>query len=270
MSIQSVARVELIPQPSTIRARRKAKFHLDVTNNEALPVDIALTGDAPDVAVSFTPPAMTLQPGQRAVARAEVKGPRRWSGERTQHNILITARGRASSTSVTAAYVQRPLFAHRLRMVVAGADRGRPVARSDRWRRTVAVEPRRRIRATLQIIGTDTNGDGIPDSFIDADGNPVTGTDTNGDGIPDSFIDADGNPITGTDTNGDGIPDTLVDAEGRPLKAIDTDGDGRPDTLSNGAPLPDGDRRRPRPNRRPPSCEAPSRSTATRPASRSR
>ena len=103
VSIQSVARVELVPQPSTIRARRKAKFHLDVTNNEELPVEIALTGEAPDVAVSFTPPAMSLLPGQRGVARGDVKGPRHWSGERTQHNILITARGRASSCASSTA-----------------------------------------------------------------------------------------------------------------------------------------------------------------------
>lgn len=239
VSIQSVARVELVPQPSTIRARRKARFHLDVTNNEALPVDIALSGEAPDVTVSFSPPAMSLQPGQRAVAKADVRGPRHWSGERTQHNILITARGRASSTSVTAAYVQRPLFAHRFRMVVAGltvialwlaAIGGAALWLSNRDDGT---------EASATIVGVDTDGDGIPDAFRDADGNPVTGTDTNGDGIPDEFRDADGNPITGTDTDGDGIPDTLVDAEGRPLKAVDTDGDGKPDTLSNGAPLPD-------------------------------
>ena len=239
VSIQSVARVELVPQPSTIRARRKARFHLDVTNNEALAVDIALSGEAPDVTVSFSPPAMSLQPGQRAVAKADVRGPRHWSGERTQHNILITARGRASSTSVTAAYVQRPLFAHRFRMVLAGltvialwlaAIGGAALWLSNRDDGT---------DAGAVIVGVDTDGDGIPDAFRDADGNPVTGTDTNGDGIPDEFRDADGNLITGTDTDGDGIPDTLVDAEGRPLKAIDTDGDGKPDTLSNGAPLPD-------------------------------
>ena len=40
VSIQSVSRVDLVPQPSTIRARRKARFHLDVTNNEPLPVDV--------------------------------------------------------------------------------------------------------------------------------------------------------------------------------------------------------------------------------------
>ena len=238
VSIQSVARVELVPQPSTIRARRKAKFHLDVTNNEELPVEIALTGEAPDVAVSFTPPAMSLLPGQRVVARGDVKGPRHWSGERTQHNILITARGRASSTSVTAAYVQRPLFAHRFRMVLAAvtvvavwlaAIGGVALWLSNRDDGT---------EASVQLVGVDTNGDGIPDAFFDADGNPVTATDTDGDGIPDSFVDADGNPITGTDTNGDGIPDTLVDADGNPLTAIDTNGDGKPDTLSNGAPLP--------------------------------
>ena len=238
VSIQSVSRVELIAHPSTIRARRKANFHLDVSNNEPMPVEVELIGEAPDVAVSFTPSMLLLQPGQRVVTKGRIKGPRRVSGESTQHNILITARGRASTTSVTAAYVQRPLFAHRLRMAVAAltvialwltAIGGALLWLSNRDDGTDAA---------TELVGVDTNGDGIPDAFRDARNRPVIATDTNGDGIPDTFVDADGNLITGTDTNGDGIPDTLVDANGKPLKAIDTNGDGKPDTLSNGSPLP--------------------------------
>ena len=44
-SIQSVSRVGLTPQPSTIRARRRAEFHLDVANNEPESVEVELTGD---------------------------------------------------------------------------------------------------------------------------------------------------------------------------------------------------------------------------------
>ena len=238
VSIQSVSRVELIAHPSTIRARRNADFHLDVSNHEPMPVEIELIGEGPDVDVSFTPSTLSLQPGQRAVTKGRIRGPRHVFGEPTQHNILITARGRASTTSVTAAYVQRPLFAHRLRMVVAA------VAVVALWLAAIggtALWLSNRDDGTndaAKIVGVDNDGDGIPDAFRDAQGRPVTGTDTNGDGIPDTFVDADGNPITGTDTNGDGIPDTLVGIDGKPLRAIDTNGDGKPDALSNGAPLP--------------------------------
>jgi len=236
LSIASVARVDLEPQPSTIRGRRRAKFQVDVTNHEPQVVAVTLDAEATDVAVQFGVDAFSLAPGQRAVAKAKLKGPRHWAGEPTQHNIVITARGRASSTSTTAAYIQRPLFAHKLRMAVValtvialwlGAIGGVAFWLANR---TDDAGP-----TSAELIGVDTDGDGITDSFFDADGNPVTGTDTDGDGIPDAFVDANGNPVTGTDTDGDGIPDTLVDADGNPLEAVDTDGDGVPDGLSDGS-----------------------------------
>jgi hypothetical protein len=234
VAIASVARVDLVPQPATIRARRRAGFHLDITNHEPQPVSVTIDGDAPDVSVSFAPDTLRLEPGQRTVAKGTIKGPRRWTGEPTQHNILITARGQASSTSVTAAYVQRPLFAHRLRMAVAaltvialwlGAIGGVAL-----WWSNRESPP-----ADAQIVGVDTTGDGTVDTFRDANNQPVTATDTNGDGIPDSFVDADGTPIPGTDTNGDGIPDTIVSPDGTKLQPVDTNGDGTPDALSDGS-----------------------------------
>lgn len=236
LAIASVARVELTPTPSTIRARRRASFHLDIANHEDQPVDIVLEGESPDVEVRFEPDRFRLLPGQRAVATGRIKGPRLLTGETTQHNILVAARGRSATTSVNAAYVQRPLFAHRLRGLLAavtvialwlGAIGGVALWWSGRDDGTTAD--------AAQVTGVDTNGDGIPDAFFDADGNPVTAVDTNGDGIPDSFLDADGNPIPGTDTDGDGIPDTVVGPDGKPLVAIDTDGDGVPDALSDGS-----------------------------------
>jgi hypothetical protein len=234
VAIASVERVDLVPQPATIRARRRAGFHLDITNREPQPVSVTLDGDAPDVSVSFAPDTLRLQPGQRAVAKGTVKGPRRWTGEPTQHNILITARGQASSTSVTAAYVQRPLFAHRLRMAVAA------LTVVSLWIGAIIVvgvwwSNRESTTAVAQIEGVDTTNDGKIDTFRDADGRPVNATDTNGDGIPDSFVDADGVAIVGTDTDGDGIPDTIVSPGGDKIEAVDTDGDGTPDALTDGS-----------------------------------
>ena len=235
ISIASVARVEMTPQPSTIRARRRADFHLDIVNNEPQQVQVELTGEAPDVEVAFTPSALLLQPGQRAVSKGRVKGPRNLAGEPIQHNILVTARGRASTTSVTAPYIQRPLFAHRLRSVVAGitvvalwlaAILGAGIWLANRDDGS---------SDTIELIGKDIDGDGTIDVFVLSDGTSVTGTDTDGDGIPDRFVDADGNVILGLDTDGDGIPDAIVDVDGDEIDAVDTNGDGIPDTLSDGS-----------------------------------
>jgi hypothetical protein len=232
VSIGSVERVLLTATPATIRARRRARFHLDVANNEELPVALSLDASAPDVEITLTPDRVELAPGQRIVASAKVKGPRHWSGEPTQHNLILTARGRASSTSITTPYIQRPVFVHRARMLIAGltvialwlgAIGGVALWWSNRDTGGSDV--------ATQIVAVDTNGDGIPDTFFDAAGNQLVAVDTNGDGVPDSFTDAAGNPITGTDTNGDGVPDAFVDADGNPIRGIDTDGDGVVDTF---------------------------------------
>ena len=240
ISIASVERVVLTAIPSTIRARRRTTFHLDVENNEAAPVTVQLDGSAPDVDIAFTPDRFEVAPGQRVVTTARVRGPRHWSGEPSQHNLLLTARGRAASTSITTPYIQRPVFAHRARMLIAGltvialwlgAIGGVALWLSNRD--SGATD------ASTTIVAVDTDGDGVPDAFFDVDGNPLVAVDTDGDGIPDSFTDADGNPITGTDTDGDGVPDSFVDANGNPIKGVDTDGDGIVDTFldANGNPI---------------------------------
>jgi hypothetical protein len=240
VSIASVERVELTAIPATIRARRRAKFHLDVENNELLPVTVQLDGSAPDVQVSFTPDRFEVAPGHRVVSTATVKGPRHWSGETTQHTLVITARGRAASTSITTPYIQRPVFAHRARMLLAGftviALWLAAIGGAALW---LSSRDSGSADSATGIVAVDTNGDGIPDAFFLVDGTPVTGTDTNGDGVPDSFVDANGNPITGTDTDGDGVPDSFVDANGNPIKGVDTDGDGVVDSFvdANGNPI---------------------------------
>ncbi|MET0908932.1 MAG: carboxypeptidase-like regulatory domain-containing protein, partial [Ilumatobacteraceae bacterium] len=205
ISIGSVARVELVPLPSTMRGRRRAKFKLDIVNNEVVPVDLAISAEAADVEITFRDPAVRLQPGERMLTTAQVRGPRHWSGESTQHNLVITATGRASSTSTTAAYIQRPLFAHRARMVLAavtvvalwlGAIGGVALWWSNRADDQLADD------ATFEVVGVDTDGDGVLDQFTDADGNVITGIDTDGDGETDAFFDSSGAPVP--DPRGDG------------------------------------------------------------------
>src|SRR5690606_6634006 len=199
VSVASVERVELTPYPSTIRGRRRANFRLDLVNHEDTPVDVAIEGSAPEVQVRFAQPRVQLLPGQHAVTKGKLKGPRRWSGEPTQHTVVSTARGRAPATSVTAAYVQRPLFAARPRMITAAlvvsALWAGAIGACAWWWSERGSDDGDQAATSGQIDGVDTDGDGVLDTFFDADGNVVYAVDTDGDGEPDAFFDADGNPV---------------------------------------------------------------------------
>ncbi len=121
LAIASVERVELRATPTPLRGRRKVKFVLDVVNREPHTVELLLESETPDVDVSFEMPTMTLGPGQQSWTRGRVRGPRKLVGDRTQHNLKLVARGRAASSSIAVPYVQRPVFAYRLRSAVAVA-----------------------------------------------------------------------------------------------------------------------------------------------------
>ena len=121
LAIASVERVELRATPTPLRGRRKVKFVLDVVNREPHTVELLLESETPDVDVSFEMPTMTLGPGQQSWTRGRVRGPRKLVGDRTQHNLKLVARGRAASSSIAVPYIQRPVFAYRLRSAVAVA-----------------------------------------------------------------------------------------------------------------------------------------------------
>jgi hypothetical protein len=119
LSVPSVERILMETVPSTIRGKRRPKFILDLTNNEAQPVTFVVDGSANNVRVRFEEDHFQLAPGERASTQAKVRGPRRVFGQPTQHNLLLSARGVASSTAITTPYVQRPLIASRIRSIVA-------------------------------------------------------------------------------------------------------------------------------------------------------
>ena len=116
------------------------------------------------------------------------------------------------------------------------------------------------ILAANPLLNEDADGDGIPnrlDLDSDNDGTPDVaengGTDTNGDGILDGYVDVDGdgfNDLVDTDDNtqvgtGDGgtaliVPDTDGDTNPDYLD-LDSDNDGIPDVTENGGTDADGD-----------------------------
>ncbi|MEX2628085.1 MAG: hypothetical protein WD225_14470, partial [Ilumatobacteraceae bacterium] len=120
VSVDSIERVQLAPSPSTVRGGRKARFTLDLVNNEPAPVDIALSGGGPDVDVGFEPPSLRLRSGERGWVRGHIRAKRRWSGESVHHVLEVDARGRSSTASTTVAYLQRPTIPGSARNFVAG------------------------------------------------------------------------------------------------------------------------------------------------------
>ena len=119
LSVASVQRVAMRSTPGTLRARRRAAFDLDLVNNESHPVELMLGADGDDVSVRFRDPSLTLLPGQRGMTRGRVRARPRLFGDDVQHNVKVTAQGRASRTSLLVPFVQRPLFARRMRSLVA-------------------------------------------------------------------------------------------------------------------------------------------------------
>jgi hypothetical protein len=101
----------------------------------------------------------------------------------------------------------------------------------------------------VEAGGTDSNGDGMMDTFTDADNdgfNDAVDTDTNNDGT----IDNAGNELqlTGTDTNNDGKPDSYPegDFEGDGILDqwdVDSDNDGITDVTEAGGTDANGDGR---------------------------
>ena len=119
VSVESVADVLLRAEPSIIRGSTRGKFRLDIENRESTPVTLELVGGATDITATFKPGEVYLNPGERATSKGKLKGRRRWSGDPEQHFVTLTARGRASSTSITTRFVQRSMFPWRFRRLVA-------------------------------------------------------------------------------------------------------------------------------------------------------
>ena len=235
VAIESIERVALSSEPSTIRGRRRAKFSLDVVNHEPHTVDVSLVGSAPDVSVRLVPGAVQLHPGQRLWVRGRLRGPRRWFGEPRQHVVTFSARGRASATSTTAPYIQQPLVPFRLRNIVAAlvvialwlAAMG-TVAWWVNGRDDEAADS-----ADTAGQQTDADGDGVLDPLPDtadggtpgADGQQPGGSGEGGDGgggsasgAPPGLARKTHTVVKGTVTTGDTGDASGVDVVLAPIK----------------------------------------------------
>lgn len=237
VSVESIDKLGLDVTPAPIRGGRSAGFVLGVSNGESTPISFTLDAEATDVKVRFKTPAFRLLPGEHATTRAKVKGPRHLLGETLQHNLIIAARGKAASTTITTPYIQKPVFARKLRAVVAGlavialwlaAIGGVALWLSNRNDDATDQEVAAGAddAALIQLI--DANGDPLQNgpytvladgTIVDDDGNPVDGFSVDENG---NVVDDDGNPINGVFV--DPETNTLVDENGTPIGLPPEDG----------------------------------------------
>ncbi len=117
--VDSLDRVLLHVNPSTIRGRRRGRFRVELDNRADETVDLALHGEGHHLAVTLRPPRIVLGPGERAQARGVVKGPRRVFGEPDHHVVAVVAQGRSGPRQTTATFLQRPLFPRGARTFLA-------------------------------------------------------------------------------------------------------------------------------------------------------
>lgn len=236
--VESIAHVDMVIEPVPIRGRRRAKFALTVGNSDSVPVSFAVDGEAAEVSVRFKSSAFRLLPGERASTRARVRGPRLLVGEPTQHNLVIAARGKASATTITAPFIQRPLFAHRARGLVAALAvvalflSGIAGVLVYRDRVNNGSNTAGKVVNAALIKLEAPNGEALDDgpyvaqadgTILDADGNLLVGFTVDAEG---NLLDQNGQPIAGVEVESG--TNVLVDSEGTPLGLPPLDADGNP------------------------------------------
>lgn len=191
VSVESVAGVLLRAEPSVVRGRAKGKLRLALENREPNPVELELVGSGTDIGVSFKPSRVVLQPGQRAISKGKLTGKRRWSGDEEQHFVTLTARGRASSQSITTRFVQRSMLPWRFRTLVAAVlvlSLWLAGALVYVWYQNSKTEDAADGTSTEQTSDSDQPGDGSGDGT--GDGSATDG-DASGSGGSDAEAEAD-------------------------------------------------------------------------------
>lgn len=192
LTVERIDDIAMAVVPAIMRGSRRARFKLDIDNRSDRPVELELSGEAPDVEVLMEPDRVVLRPGERVRTSGRVRAERLASGDPVQHSVTIAARSRSAPVYASATFHQRPLLPHGFRTAVAMllilAVGAAAIFAGYRW------WDGRQEEARPHLI--DTDGDGIPDT-------PASDlVDTDGDGVDDT----PGNVLV--DSDGDGIPDT--------------------------------------------------------------
>jgi hypothetical protein len=85
--------MRLDAQPKMVRARRSARYVLELVNYGNVPLDVTLTASDPDrnVQATFTPPRRRVEPGAVVAIMLALRGPRMFTGAEMDRSITIEA-----------------------------------------------------------------------------------------------------------------------------------------------------------------------------------
>lgn len=86
--------LRLESRPRVMRARRGARYVLELTNTGNVPLDVAMDGVDPDrnVQTTFAPERRRVEPGGTAPILMSARGPRMFTGAEVDRTIVIAAR----------------------------------------------------------------------------------------------------------------------------------------------------------------------------------
>lgn len=241
VTVGSIDDVALAVVPSTIRARRRATFRVDIDNRSNEPRELELEADSAALEIRMQPDRVLLQPGERVRTTGRIKGPRHLVGEPRQHSLTVAARSKSAPSYAPATFQQRALFPRGLRtmigvLLIVAIWGGALGAGFLWWQSRDDEEP----AAAAELV--DTDGDGVRDTPADQL------VDTDGDGVPDTMAAvvaeqvAAGTALGDPQPGGSDVP-TRTSMGGTVAAA---DGGQAPDVdvtltpIDVGAPLPEG------------------------------
>ncbi|MCV2395223.1 carboxypeptidase regulatory-like domain-containing protein [Actinotalea sp. M2MS4P-6] len=100
----------LAASPSTVRARRRATFPVQVSNRGNVPLDVALRANDADrsLQVALSPSTVSLQPGAVASVAVQVQGPRHLVGSERERPLQVEATALEQTETVALVLRQRP------------------------------------------------------------------------------------------------------------------------------------------------------------------
>jgi hypothetical protein len=116
-------------EPQVVRAGRSARLLATASNSANFPLNLSLTGEDPEHAVTFmlNPQTLTVPPGGQAATNVRVAAARPFSGTELHRQIMLRANGGGSQLSAAGTFIQMPLvtrfrlFLLRIVMTLVGA-----------------------------------------------------------------------------------------------------------------------------------------------------